>query len=168
MTGSGSARAVQAHAASAYHSRTTRTISACSRAILLHHGIDAARVADMPASLTGDALHIGNVRATDDHVTMTITLPMPYGAARMTIRTGDEASVTLPGMTLSPAIAAAAIGRPLGRLTGHPALAAIIDLLVTGVEDAPDIGRHGGTILHFADFAEPIGRASQPRAAVLQ
>ncbi len=147
--------------------RRTATISACSRAILRHHGIEATRAGDIAMTARED-LQIRDVRSIDDHLTMTLSLPMPYGAARMTIVTGTSASISLPGMTLSAAIAAAAIGRPVGRLTGHPALDMLGDMIVTEVDHAADADGRGVTILRFVDHAEPLDRSAQPRAAALQ
>lgn len=166
--GSIEAAAVSADLPQPARRRQTATISACSKAILLHHGVDPAELADATVVPDGDAIEIRNVRSAGNHVTMTILLPMPYGTARMTITTGHDASILLPGMTLSPAIAASAVGRPVGRLTGHPAFDALADLLVTEVEHTPDAGGRSATILRFTDFAEPLGRVSRSRATALQ
>ena len=83
---------------------------------------------------------------------MTISLPMRFGSARMTIRTGNTASIRIPGLALPPISAAAAIGRPIGRIVG------------TGVRRsryaagerhaASDRGGRATTVLGFVDTAD--------------
>ncbi|MEG3168366.1 hypothetical protein U1737_09195 [Sphingomonas sp. LB3N6] len=77
----------------------------------------------------------------------------------MTIITGENASISLPGMELSSAVAAAAVGRPVGRLSGHPALENLPELLVTEVLLAIEAGQRPTTILRFTDQIKPLTAA---------
>jgi hypothetical protein len=69
----------------------------------------------------------------------------------MTVITGKNASISLPGMELSPEVAAAAVGRPIGRLLGHPAFENLTEVLVTEVSQVFEIGQRPTTILRFSD-----------------
>lgn len=145
-----------------------RTISGCCKAILAHFAIDPEairRAANNPA-VPGD-LCIGAIDRLGDHLAMTLFLPMPYGTAQMTVSTIDQPRIILPGMSLSPMIAASAIGQPIGRLTGHPAFAGLDHLLVTRVEAGHDCQGRPATLLHFEDQAEPLHRANGVAASRL-
>lgn len=137
--------------------RPARTISACCQAILAYFAIDPGRAGALSA-IPVDELDIGEISHAADHLAMTLLLPMPYGAARMTVRTIGAPSISLPGLSLSPAIAAAAVGQPIGRLTGHPAFAELDHILVTAVAAGRDADGNPATILHFDDPAEPLFR----------
>jgi hypothetical protein len=143
------------------------TISACSQAILMHYGIDPANPGEFAPASSRTGIEIRDVQSLGAHLTMTIVLPMAWNGWRMTIATSHPATIHLPGMTFSPAIATAAIGRPVGRLAGLPALDGRLDLLVTGVEHAQD-GGVNTAILHFHDGAESLNRDSQATCEALQ
>ncbi|WP_145147450.1 hypothetical protein [Sphingomonas solaris] len=132
-----------------------RTISGCARALLRWHGIDPLDAESRTTAGVAASITVADVRCIDGHLTMTLTLPMPYGDARMTIRTGDGASITFPGMTLSSAVTAATIGRPIGRLTGNRAFDGLDFLRVTAVRQGEQAGR-AATILLFDDTADAI------------
>ncbi|WP_156678479.1 hypothetical protein [Sphingomonas profundi] len=142
--------------------RAPPTISGCCRAILAHFAID-------PAAPAADhhELRIGGISRDGGHIAMTLLLPMPYGQGDMTIDTIGAASITLPGMSLSPAIRAAALRQPIGRLTGHPAFAALDHLVVTEVKESCDAGGRRCTILRFDDMIEPLHQARGPAASRL-
>jgi hypothetical protein len=130
---------------------TAATISACSAAILLHHGVDLEQFVVVRAIPPANAIEISEVRLVDGHLALTILLPMPYGSRRMTVITGENASISLPGLELSPEVAALAVGRPVGRLSGHPAFENLTELLVTEVVQVIDAGQRPTTILRFVD-----------------
>lgn len=132
------------------------TISACAHAILSYYGVEADDLPRGAAAGDADGLDIREVAVRAGHVTMKMLLPMPYGDRRMTVTTAGPASIVLPGMALSPAIAAAAIGRPVGRLTGHPAFDGLDDLVVTGIAETRDADGATATVLSFVDFAEAL------------
>ena len=127
------------------------TISNCSAAILRYHGVDPEQFAVVRAVPRTNAIEISEVRLVDGHLALTILLPMPYGSRRMTVITGKNASISLPGMELSPEVAAAAVGRPIGRLLGHPAFENLTEVLVTEVSQVFAIGQRPTTILRFSD-----------------
>ena len=127
------------------------TISNCSAAILRYHGVDPEKFAVVRAVPRTNAIEISEVRLVDGHLALTVLLPMPYGSRRMTVITGENASISLPGMELSPEVAAAAVGRPVGRLPGHPAFDNVTELLVTEVVQLIEPGQHTTTILRFDD-----------------
>jgi len=127
------------------------TISNCSAAILRYHGVDPEQFAVVRAVPRTNAIEISEVRLVDGHLALTILLPMPYGSRRMTVITGKNASISLPGMELSPEVAAAAVGRPIGRLLGHPAFENLTEVLVTEVSQVFKIGQRPTTILRFSD-----------------
>ena len=129
----------------------TVTISDCSAAILLYHGVDPEQFAVVRAVSRTNAIEISEVCLVDGHLALTILLPMPYGSRRMTVITGKNASISLPGMELSPEVAAAAVGRPVGRLLGHPAFENLTEVLVTEVLQVVGVGQRPTTILRFKD-----------------
>jgi hypothetical protein len=135
------------------------TMSACSAAILLHHGVDPEQFAVVGAVPHTNAMEISEVRLVDGHLTLTILLPMPYGRGRMTIITGENASISLPGMELSSSVAAAAVGRPVGRLSGHPALENLPEFLVTEVVLTNEAGQRPTTVLRFDDQVKRLTAA---------
>ena len=126
-------------------------MSACSAAILLHHGVDPEQFAVVGAVPHTNAIEISEMGLVDGHLTLTILLPMPYGCRRMTVTTGEDASISLPAMELSPEIAAAAVGRPVGRLSGHPAFENLTEFVVTEVTQVVEAGQRPTTILRFND-----------------
>jgi hypothetical protein len=137
--------------------RSIRTISGCCRAILAFYGIDPEAIAgSIPGTLSSGELRIGEVSDTADHLAMTLLLPMPYGSERMIVSTIGPPCLTLPGMSLSPIIAATAVRQPIGRLTGHLAFTDLDHLLVTSVEAVWNGQGRPATILHFDDPAEPL------------
>ena len=154
-------------AASRDSERKPATISTCSQTILMHYGIDPANPGEFSAASSRAGIEIRDVRSLGAHLTMTIILPMAWSGRRMTIATNHPATISLPGMTFSSAISAAAIGRPVGRLAGHPALDGRLDLLVTGVEHTQDAGVNTA-ILHFRDSTEPLDRRSQATSDALR
>lgn len=127
------------------------TMSACSAAILLHHGVNPEQFAVIGAMPPKHAIEITEARLVDGHLALTILLPMPYGCRRMTVTTGENASISLPAMELSPEIAAAAVGRPVGRLSGHPAFENLTEFVVTEVTQVVEAGQRPTTILRFND-----------------
>lgn len=135
------------------------TMSACSAAILLHHGVDPEQFAVEGAVPHTNAIEISEMGLVDGHLTLTILLPMPYGCGRMTIMTGENASISLPGMELSPSVAAAAVGRPVGRLSGHPALENLPEFLVTEVVLTNEAGQRPTTVLRFDDQVKRLTAA---------
>lgn len=144
------------------------TISGCCKAILAHFAIDPEAIR-RPANneAAPGELCIGEIDRLGDHLAMTLFLPMPYGTAQITVSTIDQPRIILPGMSLSPKIAASAVGQPIGRLTGHPAFAGLDHLLVTRVEAGHDGQGRPATLLHFDDQAEPLRRASGGAASRL-
>lgn len=141
------------------------TISYCSAAILLYHGLDPEQFAVVRAVPPTNAIEISEVRLVDGHLALTILLPMPYGSRRMTVITGKNASISLPGMELSPEVAAAAVGRPVGRLSGHPAFENFTEALVTEVLQVVEVGQCPTTILRFNDQVKLLNateNATQP------
>jgi hypothetical protein len=135
------------------------TISNCSAAILRYHGVDPEQFAVVRAVPRTNAIEISEVRLVDGHLALTILLPMPYGSRRMTIITGKNASISLPGMELSPEVAAAAVGRPVGRLLGHPAFENLTEVLVTEVLLVVEVGQRPTTILRFKDQVKLLNAA---------
>jgi hypothetical protein len=135
--------------------RMPATISACSHAVLVHYGIDPTDLFELSAAAFRAGIEIRDVQSPGARLTMTIILPMDWSERRITIRTNGPTYVSLPGVTFSPAIAAAAVGRPVGRLVGHPALDLCSDLLVTSVEQAQEAGVRSA-ILHFRDGTRPL------------
>jgi hypothetical protein len=128
-------------------------------AILLYHGVDPEQFAVVRAVPRTNAIEISEVRLVDGHLALTILLPMPYGSRRMTIITGKSASISLPGMELSPGVAAAAVGRPVGRLLGHPAFENLTEVLVTEVLQVVEVGQRPTTILRFKDQVKLLNAA---------
>jgi hypothetical protein len=132
-----------------------RSISACSQAVLRHYDIDPARPEGYAAASARAGIEIKDVSTADAHLTMTLELPMPWNSGQMIIATHPQATVILPGMAFSPMIADAAIGRPLARLVGHPALDSCQQLVVTKIEHVTRGGRDAA-VLHFRDRAEAL------------
>jgi hypothetical protein len=95
------------------------------------------------------------VQSLDGHLTMTLVVPMPWSGRGMTVTTSDPATIRMPGMSLSAAITAAALGRPVGRLAAHPALDDRADLLVTHIEQVEGDGVNS-VILYFGDGVERL------------
>jgi len=135
-----------------------RSISACAQAFLTYYAIDPDSPEGLEEASRLAGIEVGDVRTEGAHLTMTLTLPMPWNSGRMTIVTHADAAITLPGMTFSPAIAKAAAGRPLSRLIGHPALDRRQQLVVTNVDHVVQQNGINCAILRFRDIAEPIGR----------
>jgi hypothetical protein len=134
------------------------TISNCSAAMLLYHGVDPEQFAVVRAVPRTNAIEISEVRLVDGHLALTILLPMPYGSRRMTVITGKNASISLPGMELSPEVAAA-VGRPVGRLSGHPAFENLTEVVVTEVLQVVEVGQRPTTILRFDDQVKLLNAA---------
>jgi hypothetical protein len=132
---------------------TPATVSRCARALLGYHGIDAT---DLAARPRGHALRIDPIDPGAAHLTPTIHLPMPFGQGHMTVVTGADACIFLPRLAFSPALLAAAIGRPVRRVTGHRAFDALPDLLIDDIQEAQDADGRGLTIVRFTDSAEPL------------
>ena len=135
------------------------TISNCSAAILRYHGVDPEKFAVVRAVPRTNAIEISEVRLVDGHLSLTILLPMPYGSRRMTVITGKNASISLPGMELSPEVAAAAVGRPVGRLSGHPAFENLTEVVVTEILQVVEVGQRPTTILRFDDQVNLLNAA---------
>lgn len=135
------------------------TISNCSAAILRYHGVDPEKFAVVRAVPRTNAIEISEVRLVDGYLSLTILLPMPYGSRRMTVITGKNASISLPGMELSPEVAAAAVGRPVGRLAGHPAFENLTEVVVTEVLQVVEVGQRPTTILRFDDQVNLLNAA---------
>ena len=133
-----------------------RTISACSQAFLDHYGIDPAGLYEFSAAPRRAGIEIGEVRTADAHLTMTMKLPLPWKSGQMTIVTHVDPVVILPGMAFSSTIAETAIGRPLNRLVGHPALQECQMIVITKIEHAEKVIGSSAAILHFRDNAEPL------------
>jgi len=148
--------------------RPATTISACARAILAYYGVDPENLWSIPPGRESRGFDIRELVMQSGHLSMKIVLPMPYGDRQMTVATTGPARIVLPGMSLSPAIAAAAIGRPIGRLTGHPAFDGLNDLVVTEITEAEDETGCTATVLSFIDFAEALRPGHAPAGASVQ
>jgi hypothetical protein len=110
---------------------------------------------ELSAATVRAGIEIRNVRSPDAHLTVTIILPIDWSDRWIPIRTNGPTNVSLPGVKFSPAIAAAAIRRSVGRLVGNPALDLCSDLLVTSVEHAQEAGVRPA-ILQFSDGKRPL------------
>jgi hypothetical protein len=136
--------------------RAVGTISGCCRAILAHFAVDPESCHPGVEPAQGGELGVGEISRVAGHLSMTLFLRMPYGAEHMSVSTIGPPRLVLPGLSLSPRIASAAVGQPIGRLTGHRAFRELDHLLVSGVEADHDGQGRRATILHFEDPAEPL------------